>query len=70
MVAIGDGTRLRGYGLAGAEVRSAAGDEDVLAAWETLPQDVAFVVLTPAARAALGARLTERRDLLWAVVPD
>lgn len=67
---IGEGVRVRGYALAGAAVRTAATDEEVAAAWSDLPEDVACLILTEAAHTALAARLHERPDLLWAVVPD
>lgn len=67
---IGEGVRVRGYALAGAAVGSAATDHEIVAAWDALPDDVACLILTEAARTALAARLHERADLLWAVVPD
>jgi hypothetical protein len=68
--AIGEDVRLRGYALVGAELHAAAGAEEVAAAWERLPEDVACLVLTRAAHTTLAARLPERPDLVWAVVPD
>ena len=70
IAAIGEHVRLRGYALAGAELHAAASDGEVAAAWEELPDDVACIVLTEAAHTALAARLYERPDLVWAVVPD
>ena len=65
-VAIGRPEIVAGYALAGVEVIAAADAAAVQAAWETLPADVALVILTPAARAALGGRLDERPGLVWA----
>jgi vacuolar-type H+-ATPase subunit F/Vma7 len=70
VAAIGNHVRLRGYALAGAELHTAAGEEDLAACWERLPEDVAFLVLTRGAHAALAERLRERPELVWAVVPD
>jgi hypothetical protein len=68
--AIGKDVRLAGYGLAGVEVLAAEDTAETLAAWERLPDDVACLILTPAARAALAARLAERPQLVWAMVPE
>jgi vacuolar-type H+-ATPase subunit F/Vma7 len=69
-VAIGEPVRVGGYALAGVEVHAAQDADAVLDAWERLPADVACVIFTHAARAALGERLDERRDLVWAVIPE
>jgi vacuolar-type H+-ATPase subunit F/Vma7 len=60
---IGEDVRVEGFGLAGAIVCRARGEAQVRAAWESLAEDVAVVVLTPAAAAELagvprGGRLT------------
>jgi vacuolar-type H+-ATPase subunit F/Vma7 len=68
-VAIGERVRVAGYALAGVEVHAAQDADAALDAWERLPADVACVILTPAAWAALGKRLDDRRDLVWAVLP-
>lgn len=70
VAAIGEPVRLRGYTLAGAEFHSAAGEDELAAAWEELSDDVACLVLTRAAHTTLAARLHERPDLIWAVVGD
>jgi vacuolar-type H+-ATPase subunit F/Vma7 len=70
VAAVGEDVRLRGYALAGAELHAAAGEDELAAAWERLSDDVTCLVLTRAAHAALAARLRERPDLVWAVVPD
>jgi vacuolar-type H+-ATPase subunit F/Vma7 len=60
---IGEEVRVLGFGLAGALVCPAPDDDAVRAAWRVLADDVAVVVLTPAAATALadtqpGRRLT------------
>jgi vacuolar-type H+-ATPase subunit F/Vma7 len=67
-VAIGDGRRLAGYALAGALVVPVTPDEAV-DAWETLPDDVGLVLLSPEVEAVLAPRLEEREDVVWAVLP-
>lgn len=66
VVVIGEG--VAGYRLAGAHVVEAEGPVPVRAAWDALPEDTGLVLLTPAARAALGAE-PDRRRLLVAVIP-
>ncbi len=68
--AIGDERRLAGYALAGAEVVPALTEAEVAAAWDGLADDVALLVLTAEARALLGARLEERPEVVWVVVPS
>ncbi len=71
IVAIGEGERLRGFALAGVSVVLAADPADARAAWAALSADVALVILTPAAHAALGAdELAEHAQRLWAVLPQ
>ena len=41
-----------------------------VAAFDALPDDVACLILTQAAHAALGPRLAERPGLTWVVVPQ
>lgn len=67
--AIGEDVRIAGYGLAGVEVHAAEEPAAVHAAWDALADDVACLILTPAARDALGDRLGERSRLVWAVLP-
>ncbi|MBF4764514.1 hypothetical protein ISU07_15380 [Nocardioides islandensis] len=64
---IGERSRVQGFGLAGAEVRPAAGPAEVRAAWSGLGADVAVVVLTPAAAAVLAG--TPTGDRLTVVMP-
>ena len=70
VAAIGEGSRLGGYALAGAGVHAASGAEEIRAAWARLPPDVGLLILTGAAHAELEPRLGERPELLWAVTPD
>ncbi len=67
--AIGEEVRLAGYALVGVEVHAADDEAAVHQAWEALSGEVACLILSRAARAALGARLEERPHLVWAVVP-
>lgn len=69
IVAIGGAAELGGYGLAGADVVDAPEPEDVRRAWEALGADVALVLLTPGARAALPENVRADR-VLWAVLPE
>ena len=69
-VAIGDERRLGGFALAGADVVHAATAREATAAWEALAEDVAVVVLSPDAHAALADRLDERPTVVWAVLPS
>jgi vacuolar-type H+-ATPase subunit F/Vma7 len=50
---IGDEPLVRGFALAGALVFAASDAGEVLDAWRALPDDVALVILTEAAAAAL-----------------
>jgi vacuolar-type H+-ATPase subunit F/Vma7 len=50
---IGDEPLVRGFALAGALVFAAGDAGEVLDAWRALPDDVALVILTEAAAAAL-----------------
>ncbi|HVM58622.1 MAG TPA: V-type ATP synthase subunit F [Gaiellaceae bacterium] len=70
VVAIGDERRLGGFALAGVEIVHAAGAADAAAAWEALADDVALVVLDSESYPALAARLDERPEVLWAVLPE
>jgi vacuolar-type H+-ATPase subunit F/Vma7 len=51
---LGERIRVAGFGLAGAFVEEAESPSAVWDAWRALPEDVAVVVLTPAAAEALG----------------
>lgn len=62
---IGEETRVRGFGLAGATVLAADTPAAVRAAWAGLPGEVRLVILTRAAAAAI----PDRGDRLVAVMP-
>jgi vacuolar-type H+-ATPase subunit F/Vma7 len=64
---IGEETRVQGFALAGAVVCPATGPGAVRAAWAGLADDIAVVVLTPAAADALDS--TPVGDRLTVVMP-
>ena len=55
VAAIGERERVRGFAFAGVHVGAAEDPEAARAAWRALPADVALLILTPAAHAALRA---------------
>lgn len=55
VAAIGERALVAGFALAGALAREAETADEVRAAWNALPEDVAVVLLTPAAAAVLAA---------------
>ena len=57
VAAIGERARVDGFALVGALVRAADTPAEVRAAWRALPSDVAVVLLTSSAAAALEAEL-------------
>jgi vacuolar-type H+-ATPase subunit F/Vma7 len=70
---VGEAVRTRGFGVAGAMVFEADTAADVIDAWESLPDDVVAVILTPDAAAALRSRHRDRdgadgRDARYTVV--
>ncbi len=65
---VGELVRVQGFALAGAQVLVAEDEQAVRAAWGSLDGDVAVVVLTDRAAAALGDEL-ERRWPLTVVMP-
>ncbi|HSP08881.1 MAG TPA: V-type ATP synthase subunit F [Candidatus Dormibacteraeota bacterium] len=67
--ALGDRHRIQGFAMAGVESFAADTEQDVAAAWQSLPSDLAVLILTPQAATVLADRLHERRDLLVAVLP-
>lgn len=69
IAALGEMSRIRGYGIAGVEVLPAGTPEAAVAAWRTLPSHVALLILTPLAAAALAGVMSERPDVLVAVLP-
>jgi vacuolar-type H+-ATPase subunit F/Vma7 len=66
---IGETLRVQGYALAGAAVCAADDEDDVLRAWQALPDDVAVVVLTARATGWLGDEIARRPDVLPVVMP-
>jgi len=66
---IGEPARMQGFTLAGALVYPAENVAQALAAWHSLPADVAVAVLTPDAARALGEALTARTAPLTVVMP-
>ncbi len=58
---LGESVRVQGYALAGAVPLVAESPEEVWRAWSGLESDVDLVVLTPAAAAALGETVRQRR---------
>jgi vacuolar-type H+-ATPase subunit F/Vma7 len=64
------GERVRGWALAGVTVVEAGDPDAVRAAWDGLGTDVAAVLLTTGAAAALSAQLADRFWPLVAVIPD
>jgi vacuolar-type H+-ATPase subunit F/Vma7 len=66
---IGPVLAVQGFGLAGALVRPAEDADAARAAWRLLPDDVAVVLLTADAAAALPADLLDRDRPLVAVLP-
>jgi vacuolar-type H+-ATPase subunit F/Vma7 len=60
---VGERRRVQGFALAGAVVLPAEDAPGTRAAWRGLSADVAVVVLTPAAAAALADVLPDRRRL-------
>ena len=74
VAAIGAGNQVRGFALAGARVCLAETSEAVRDAWDALPDSVGFVILTPAAAAALARAPDGRRppgpgDRFTVVIP-
>lgn len=67
--ALGDPALLAGYALAGVPVVPAVGAVQTCRAWDDLADDVALVVLTPAAAALLGDRRTRPGARLSVVIP-
>jgi vacuolar-type H+-ATPase subunit F/Vma7 len=66
---IGEQARVAGFGLAGALLRVAESPDAVRAAWRSLPDDVAVVLLTPAAAGTLGEVVRDRPMPLTVVMP-
>lgn len=60
---IGETVRVRGYALAGAVVHECAGEAAMCSAWAALDDDIAVVILSRAAAAALD--VTSRPPAAW-----
>lgn len=67
---VGELTRVQGFALAGALVLVAEDAPAARSAWSSLADDVAVVVLTPRAAAALGDELERQRRPLTVVMPQ
>jgi len=71
IVAIGEEALLEGYALAGVEVTAAADPRRVRELWSALdPDEVGLVVLTRAARIALGPQLSTGSGIVWVALPE
>jgi len=69
VVALGEAVRVEGFALAGATVLVAEVPDAVCRTWESLPDDVAVVLLTTDAAAALAHGEAAPKDVLIAVMP-
>jgi len=69
VVALGEAVRVEGFALAGATVLVAEIPDAVRRTWESLPDDVAVVLLTTNAAAALAHGEEAPKDVLIAVMP-
>lgn len=69
MLALGEPARLAGYALAGVVVVGVGAPDEVRRAWDRLPREVALVLLTPEAAAAVGERREQPDALLSVVLP-
>jgi vacuolar-type H+-ATPase subunit F/Vma7 len=69
IVALGERNRIQGYAIAGVDPVAAGTADETTEAWRQLPRDVAVLILTPQAAAELAGRLSERPDVLLAVLP-
>jgi vacuolar-type H+-ATPase subunit F/Vma7 len=69
VAAIGEGSRIRGFALAGVTVVAAPDETAARAAWEALDPDVGLVILTPEAARALGSALWANTRRLWVELP-
>jgi vacuolar-type H+-ATPase subunit F/Vma7 len=70
IIAIGEGFRVRGFGLAGCDVLPADHPEAVREAWTTRGSDVDLVILTSSAADALREDLAAADAPLVAVMPQ
>ncbi len=70
VAAVGRAVAVSGYALAGVLVLVAEDDDAVLAAWDHLPADVEVVILSSAARQALGAACETGHPPFTVVMPS
>jgi vacuolar-type H+-ATPase subunit F/Vma7 len=66
---IGEPLRVLGFGLAGALTCPAGDRDEALAAWRSLPPDVAVLILTPRAAGWLAGELGQPPGVLPVVMP-
>jgi vacuolar-type H+-ATPase subunit F/Vma7 len=69
VAAIGEYERIAGFAFAGVQVCAADDPDAARAAWAALPNEVALLILTPAAHDALRELLDEHGRPLCAVLP-
>lgn len=70
LVVLGEAARVATFALGGATVIPAEDPDGVRREWEALPDDVAVVVLTDQAAAALGPDAARRDRVLRVVMPS
>lgn len=70
IVAIGEGVKVRCYGLAGAHVVVAEDADTAAAAWAALAPDVVLAILTRRSAAAVADREPAAPALLRVVIED
>ena len=66
---LGEEVSVQGYALAGADVLAADDADAAREAWDALPDDVAVVIVTPEAAAALGPERVDGLHPLVVVMP-
>lgn len=69
IAALGELTRVQGFGLAGVLTLAAEDPPAVLAAWAGLAPDVVAVILTPMAADAIGAETVHSERLVVVLPP-
>ncbi len=69
IVALGEAVRVAGFALAGATVFVAESPDAVCRMWAALPEDVAVVILTSDAAAALPSGAAPPEGVLMTVMP-
>jgi vacuolar-type H+-ATPase subunit F/Vma7 len=66
---IGEEARIQGFALAGVITCPAETEDEARAAWRSLTDEVAVVILTPRAAGRLTDHLEQRPDVLTVVMP-